>query len=73
MNIIVLDDGNEYIIVDSMEIDGEKFVFFANVTDPTDFCFRKATIKDGKEVYTALSGREEFEKILVKFGLKYEK
>ena len=73
MNIIVLDDGNEYIIVDSMEIDGEKFVFFANVTDPTDFCFRKEVIKNGEKVYSALADREEFEKIIKEFGLKYEK
>jgi len=72
MNSIVLDDGTEYLIIDSIEIEGNKYTLFSNVNDPTDFCFRKTVLKDGKEVYSALSGKEEFEKILVKFGLKYE-
>lgn len=73
MDTILLDNGCEFLIVDYMEIDGEKIVLFSNINDPTDFCFRKEIFKDGKKVYSALSGREEFEKILVKFSLKYEK
>lgn len=72
MNTFLLDDGCEFLIVDSMEMDGEKIVLFSNVDDPTDFCFRKEVMKEGEIVYSALTGRDEFEKILVKFGLKYE-
>jgi len=60
------------MIVDSVEMDGSKYVLFSNVNDPSDFCFRKSIIKEGKEIYSALSGKEEFEKVLIKFGLKYE-
>lgn len=73
MNTILLEDGSEQLIVDSMEINGEKIVLFANVNDPTDFCFRKEVIKNGEKVYSALADREEFEKIIKEFGLKYEK
>lgn len=73
MDVVVLEDGTEYVILDSMEIDGDKFILFSNVDNPVDFCFRKLIIKDGKEVFSALSGKEEFEKVLLKFGLKYEK
>ena len=40
MDTILLDNGCEFLIVDYMEIDGEKIVLFSNVNDPTDFCFR---------------------------------
>lgn len=73
MQSVVLDNDMEYIIVDSMEIDGTEIVLLSNVNDATDFCFRKPTIKDGKEVLSPLSGKEEFEKVLLQFGLKYEK
>ena len=46
MNIVVLEDGTEYMIIDSMEINGEKIVLFSNANDPTDFCFRKSVIKE---------------------------
>ena len=73
MNTILLDDGSEQLIVDSLVINGEKIVLFANVNDPTDFCFRKEVIRDDEKIYSPLADREEFEKILKEFGLKYEK
>lgn len=70
MEVIVLDDGIEYFIIDTIEIEGVFYTMFSNVNDETDFCFRKTIQKDGKSYYSGLENKNEFDKVLMCFGKK---
>lgn len=67
---IILDDGIEYIILNSEVIDNIKYTLFVNINDDSDICFRKTIIKDGEEYFVGLDDEEEFKKILLKFAQK---
>lgn len=65
---IVFENGIEYLIMDTKEIDGTLYTLFVNINDDTDICFKKNIIKDGKEYYSYLENEEEFKKVLFAFA-----
>ena len=67
MKSIVLDDGIEYIIVKSLEIDGILYTLFSNINNEKDICFRKTINEDGKEYYAGLDNQNELDKVILKF------
>ena len=73
MESIILDDGIEYLIVDTEIIDNTEYTLFTNINDETDICFRKTVIEDGERFFVGLDNNEEFEKVLLKFTLKLQK
>lgn len=68
--VITLDNGTEYLILDKEEIDGTIYTLFVNEKDNSDFCFRKTVIEDGKRYYAYLNDKKEFEKVLLVFTKK---
>ena len=68
MKSIVLDDGIEYIIVDTKTIDGTSYTLFSNINDVTDICLRKTEIIDGVECYVGLDDNQEIDKVLLYFA-----
>lgn len=74
MKSIILDDGIEYIIYDTVTIEGIEYTLFVNINDETDICFRKTTTENGENYYVGLDDEKEFEKALLTFtkkNLKY--
>lgn len=70
MESIVLDDGIEYLIVDTEIIDNTEYTLFANIDDDEDICFRKTSIIDGERYFVGLDDEKEFEKVLLIFTKK---
>ncbi len=69
METIILDDGIEYAIVESKEINGTIYTIFSNINDNSDICFRKSVIKeDGEEYYVGLDDDKEFDLVLMSFS-----
>ena len=66
LNTVIINNV-EYVIIDTIQLDNNSYVMLVNTNDENDFFIRKIIIKDGKEYFSALAGREEFEKLLVKF------
>lgn len=70
MESIILDDGIEYIIMDSEVIDDTEYTLFVNVNDNNDICFRKTVIENGERYFVGLDDKMEFDKVLLKFTKK---
>ena len=70
MESVVLDDGIEYLIVDTEVIDNTEYTLFANVNDEEDICFRKTSIENGERYFVGLDDEKEFEKVLLVFTTK---
>ena len=67
VDTIVLDDNIEYIILDTIEFDGNVYTLFSNVSDENAFCFRKTITKDNKKYYCRLADKNEYQKVALKF------
>ena len=65
---IVFENGIEYLIMETKEIDGTLYTLFVNINDDSDICFKKIIIKDGKEYYSYLDNEDEFKKVLLVFA-----
>lgn len=65
---IVFENGIEYLIMDTKEVDGNLYTLFVNINDDSDICFKKNIIKNGKEYYSWLEDEEEFKKVLFAFS-----
>jgi len=73
VNIIKLEDGIDYVIVDAIQTESNKYLFLANKTDETDVCIRKIIQKDNKEYLIKLDNDDEFEEVLTLFNIKHRK
>lgn len=70
MYTAVLDDDIEYLIVETLELDGTLYTLFSELENDMNFCFRKTILKDGKEYYSCLEDRNEFNKVMLAFSKK---
>lgn len=70
MESIILDDGIEYLIVDSEVIDGTSYTLFSNIDNYNDICLRKSEMIDGEECYVGLDDDKEIDKVLLYFTKK---
>ena len=73
VNVIELEDGLEYIIVDAIQNEEGKYLFLANKDDDTDVCIRKIIVEEENEYLGKLDSDEELEKVLTIFNMKHEK
>lgn len=71
VNVIKLEDGIDYVIIDAIQNENNKYLFLANKNDELDVCIRKIILKDDKEYLVKLDSDEEFEDIMTLFNLKY--
>ncbi len=72
-NIITLEDGKNYVVIDTLEDNANKYLFFVNENDGIDVGVRKVVNKDSKEYITKLDSREELEKVMLLYHEKYER
>ena len=72
-NIITLENGKNYAVIDTLEDNANKYLFFVNENDGIDVGVRKVVKKDNKEYITKLDSREELEKVMLLYHEKYER
>ncbi len=54
-------DGNNYIVAQRMEIEGNTYLQLVNENDCLDFIFQKVIVEDGEEYIVELDSDKEFE------------
>lgn len=68
INVNVTDiDGKEYIELDTVEVNGSKYVYLVSANDGKDFLINKIVVDNGKEYYEGLESNEEFQIVLLNF------
>ena len=68
INVNVTDiDGKEYIELDTIEVNGSKYVYLVSTNDDKDFLINKIVLDNGKEYYESLESNEEFQIVLLNF------
>ena len=68
INVNVTDiDGKEYIELDTIEVNGSKYVYLVSTNDDKDFLINKIVVDNGKEYYEGLESNEEFQIVLLNF------
>ena len=72
-NIITLENGKNYAVIDTLEDNANKYLFFVNENDGIDVGVRKVVKKDNKEYITKLDSKEELEKVMLLYHEKYER
>lgn len=72
VEIITLEDGQDYMIVDEIVIDEVKYVYLAKEQDISNFCIRKENIINNSQYLVGLDNKEEFDKALQTFAVKHQ-
>jgi len=72
MTTVILDDGIEYIVMDTIELNGNVYTLFSEINNDMNYCFRKTTYKDGVKYYSGLNDKEEFKNVLFAFAKKID-
>jgi len=73
INVITLEDGLEYYIINTIEYNNIDYLILSNKKDSLNITVRKIKIKGTKEYLVKLDSNEEFNKVMIEFNNKYEK
>jgi len=71
VNVITLDNGVDYMIVDALKVNDNNYFFLVNENDKMDFCIRKVIKENDKEYLVKLDSEEEFEDVMLAFNKKH--
>ena len=71
MDIYTL-EGRDYQIIDIINLDNDKYVFFGALDKPKGICIRKLVEQDGQKYYVGLENKEECDKAYKEFSKKYK-
>lgn len=67
VEVITLEDGNTYMVVDEINVNGVRYVYLSNEEDVASFAVRKINIINNEEYLVSLNDKEEFNKALQYF------
>ncbi len=68
INVNITDiDGKEYIELDTVEVNNNKYIYLVSTNDDKDFLINKIVVDNGKEYYEGLESNEEFQIVLLNF------
>lgn len=72
VDVITLEDGEEYIVFETLESENNKYLFLANEKDQDDVCIRKVILKENKEYLIKLDNDDEFDEVMALFHQKHK-
>ena len=72
VEIITLEDNNDYIVTKEIVVDNVKFVFLTKTDDVASFCISKFNIIIGVEFLVGLYDHDEFLKALKGFTEEFK-
>jgi len=73
VNIITIENGKEYLIIDAIVNDKGKYLVLVNENNKLDMCVRKVLVKEGKEFITKLDTEEELDEVINEFYKRHNK
>lgn len=72
INVITLEDGIEYAIIEEIIHDDKKYVYLTNINNYEDFCIRKVIVENNEQFITGLDDDTEFDLALMLFAKKHK-
>lgn len=63
-SVVRLEDGNDYVVVDKIELETKSYIYLTNVKDMEDFCVRKEIKKEEEYYLTGLENEQEYEEAM---------
>ena len=73
LDVMKLEDNQEYAIVDTIEVNNNKYLVFSNIEDEMKNCIRKVITKDdGQEYVVRLDTEKELELVIEKLIEKHK-
>lgn len=73
VDVVTLEDGAEYIIVELLKGVENKYIFLVNANDSEDLNIRKVIVENGEEYLIKLDNEKELEEALALFHENYSK
>ncbi len=73
IELITLEDGEKYVIVDTMAINNTPYVYLSRVNHTGDICVRKAVLMEKQEYLVGLDSKYEVALALKMFQEKHKK
>jgi hypothetical protein len=71
-NVLILDDGTNYIIVDRVLLNNIDYVYLINKKNPKDILFQRISYETNPPKLDPIESEEEFNMVLNYFGKKYK-
>ena len=71
MKTIILDDNNEYVLLEEITINNTNYTLFSNINNPKDITLRKTKYEDNGSYFVGLDSKEEVEKVLMHISKSY--
>ena len=71
-NVVTLEDGIEYAVIDEINYDNKKFIYLTNVNDHEDFCIRKIITENNEQFIIGLDDEQEFDLALMLFAKNHK-
>jgi len=70
---ITLESGKSYYVINTLELDNNKYVYLCSVDNPDDpdLLILKDKLKENKHCLVNLDSEEEFTKVITEIGKKY--
>lgn len=65
-------NGKDYIEVDTIDVNGIKYVYLSNENDDKDYLILRVVNDNGKDFYDKIERDEEFELVLLNFTKKHK-
>ena len=72
IEVVTLENGLDYMVIDEIPNGSVTYVYLANVDDEKDTCIRKVTEVDGEDIINGLDSEDEFNKALLLFTKKHK-
>lgn len=72
INIVVLEDGLEYAVIDEIKHNDNKYIYLTNVNDVEDFCIRKIIVENNEQFIIGLEDEKEFDLALMLFAKNHK-
>lgn len=72
IEVVILEDGKDYMVTAELEINNIKYLFLTNEDDVADFCLRKINTINNNEYLVGLNDKEEVIKVLQEFTNKFK-
>lgn len=71
-DVINLEDGMEYAIIEEIESNGNTYIFLSNINDSEDFCIRKKVVENELITIVGLNDDAEFDLALMLFAKNHK-
>ncbi|MBQ8681831.1 MAG: hypothetical protein IJ509_02865 [Bacilli bacterium] len=65
-------DGKDYILIDSLEKDNNKYFYFSDSQNPSDIQILKEQVDGEEKFFVSLDTENELNEALMIFGQKYK-